>query len=102
MYMIADTRIAPCYVYVHEEMHSLARALELGEFTWFSPYRALIEQLASSRGRLDSDYSPSKPTSKIARFATVAASWFAQSPGEYSHGMFKGWEAPTSCGIELD
>ena len=80
MYMIADTRIAPCYVYVHEEMHSSARALELGEFTWFCLRWAITEQLASCRGRLDSDYFPSKPASKMARFGAAATSWFAQSP----------------------
>ena len=41
MYMIADTCIAPCYVYVHEEMHSSKRALELGEFTWLSLHAKL-------------------------------------------------------------
>ena len=80
MYVIADTSIAPCYVYVHEDTQSLERAFELGEFTWFSLRRALMEQLTTFRGRLDSDYSPSKPASKIARFAAVAASWFSQSP----------------------
>ena len=79
MYVIADTSIAP-YVYVHEDMHSSARALELDEFTWFSLRRALMEQLVTCRGRMDSDYSPSKLASKIARFAIAAASWFAQSP----------------------
>ena len=80
MYVIADTSIAPCYVYVHEDMHSPARAFELGEFTWFSLRRALMEQLTSFRGHLNLDYSPSKPALKIARFAAVAASWFSQSP----------------------
>ena len=36
MYVIADTRIAPCYIYVHEETHTSKRAMELGESTWFS------------------------------------------------------------------
>ena len=47
MYMIADTSIAPCYVYVHEDTHSLERAIEVGEFTWFSLRRALMEQLTT-------------------------------------------------------
>ena len=80
MYVIADTSIAPCYVYVHEDTQPTERAIELGEFTWFSLRRALMEQLTSFRGRLDLDYSPSKPALKIARFTAVAASWFAQSP----------------------
>ena len=80
MYMIADMSIAPCYVYVHEDMQSPARALELGEFTWFSLWQALMEQLTTFWGRLDLDYSPSKLALKIARFAAVAASWFSQSP----------------------
>ena len=42
-YVIADTSIAPCYVYVHEDMHSPERAIELGEFTWFSLWRDLME-----------------------------------------------------------
>ena len=77
MYVIADTSIAPCYVYVYEETHSPERAIELGEFKWFSLRRALMEQLTTFQGRLDSDYSPSKPASKIAWFAVVAASWFS-------------------------
>ena len=79
MYVIADTSITPCYVYVHEDTQPTERAIELDEFTWFSLWRALMEQLTSFQGRLDSDYSPSKPASKIAWFAAVAASWFSQS-----------------------
>ena len=31
MYVIADTNIAPCYVYVHEDTQSPERSIELGE-----------------------------------------------------------------------
>ena len=47
MYVIADTSIAPCYVYVHEDTQSPERAIELGEFTWFNLWRALMEQLTT-------------------------------------------------------
>ena len=47
MYVIADTSIAPCYVHVHENTQSPERAFEMGEFTWFSLRRALMEQLTT-------------------------------------------------------
>eukprot|EP00250_Pteridium_aquilinum_P030875 c42350_g1_i1 orf=130-423(+) len=40
----------------------------------------MIEPLFSSRGRLDSNYSPSKPSSKIVRFAAIATLVLSQWP----------------------
>lgn len=78
MYLFVETRILPCYVYIHEDEIMLDMARELATQTWACLRRALGERLSMHRGRLDLDYSLSKPSFKIARFAAVAA--FSQSP----------------------
>lgn len=80
MHMVVDSRVTPCYVYVHEDEVSQSVARDFAVETWSCLRRALRARLAGFRGRLDSDYSPSKPASKIARIAAVAASWFSPSP----------------------
>ena len=80
MHMIVDSRISPCYVYVHEDEVPPSVARDYAVETWSCLRRALGVRLAVFRGRLDSDYSPSKPASKIARLAAVAASWLSPSP----------------------
>ena len=72
--------MAPCYVYIHEDRIATETAMVFVTETWPCLRHALRERLAGFRGRLDSDYSPSKPASKIARFAAIAASWLSQSP----------------------
>ena len=74
MYLFVETRILPCYVYFHEDEVMQDMAREFAIQNWTCLRRALIERLSVHWGRLDSDYSPSKPSSKIARFAAVAAS----------------------------
>ena len=75
MYMFVETRIRPCYMYIHEdgELQALATAHSL----WTLVRGIMVERLSSWRGRSDSDYSPSKPSSKMARLAAVAASMFS-------------------------
>lgn len=80
MYMVVDSRVTPCYVYIYEDDVSQSVARDLAGETWRCLRRALSARLVGFRGRLDSDYSPSKPASKIARLAAVATSWFSPSP----------------------
>ena len=80
MYFHADTQIAPCYVFVHEDGIPDAVAQSIGQRYWLGTCQVMREQLATFRGRLDAHYSPSKPASKIARFAAAAASMFSPSP----------------------
>ena len=80
MHLFVDSRVVPYYVYIHEDEVAQDVAREYACETWGCLSRALRARLTGFRGRLDSDYSPSKPVSKIARLAAVAASWFSQSP----------------------
>ena len=80
VYLIVDSRVPPCYVYIHEpglqEMQVFFTATRL----WRDVCCTLGELLVRSTGRRDWDYSPSKPASKVARMAARAASFFASSP----------------------
>ena len=79
MYFHADTQITPCYVFVHEEGIPDSIAQSIGQRYWIGTCQVMREQLATFRGRLDAHYSPSKPASKLARFAAAAASVFSPS-----------------------
>ena len=80
MYFYADTQIASCYVFVHEDGIPDSVAQSLGQQYWIGTCQVLWEQLAMFRGRVDSHYLLSKPASKLARFAAAAASMFSPSP----------------------
>ena len=80
MYMIVDSRLSPCYMYIHEDALPVTEARGLAMAVWRQVCCTLSERLVGSRGRQDWDYSPSKPASKIARLAARAASFLAPSP----------------------
>ena len=80
MYMIVDSRLSPCYMYIHEDALPVTEARGLAMVVWRQVCCTLSERLVGSRGRQDWDYSPSKPASKIARLAAKAASFLAPSP----------------------
>lgn len=75
MYLFVETHIRPCYMYIHEDEET--QVLAAAHSLWTMVPGIMVERLSSWRGRLDSDYSPSKPSSKMARFADVAASMFS-------------------------
>lgn len=77
IYMIVDTRISPRYMYIHEDEIVQDVALSIADSMWTLLRCIMIERLSSWRGRLDSDYSPSKPASKFARVTAAAASLFS-------------------------
>ena len=75
MYMFVETRIRPCYMYIHEDDE--LQALATVHSFWTLVRGIMVERLPSWRGRSDSDYSPSKPSSKMAQLVVVAASMFS-------------------------
>ena len=80
MYMIVDSRVSPCYIYIHEDTLPAAEARGLATVVWRQVCCTLSEKLVGSWGRQDWEYSPSKPASKIARLGAKAASFLAPSP----------------------
>ena len=79
MYMIVDSRISPCYMYVHEDTLPTREARGLVTVVWRQVCCTLSERLVGSWGWQDWDYSLSKSALKIARLAAKAASFLAPS-----------------------
>ena len=80
MYMIVDSKVPPCYMYVHDDALLPSEATGLATQIWQQFCCTLSERLVGSRGQQDWDYSPSKPASKIARLTARATSFLAPSP----------------------
>ena len=80
MYLIVDSRIPPCYMYIHEDTLPAVEARGLAMVVWRQVCCTLSEHLVGSRGWQEWDYSLSKPASKIARLVAKAASFLAPSP----------------------
>ena len=79
VHLIADSRAAPCYVFVHEDGRDAFEVLTVATGMWREVCCALSERLVTTSGRRDWDYSPSKPASKIARMAARAAALLSSS-----------------------
>ena len=77
MYWHAEPHVPPTYVYLHEDGISDAHAE--AERAWAVTCTTMQSVIGTSRGRLDADYSPSKPPSKVSRVATALARRFAGS-----------------------
>ena len=80
VHLFVDTRVRPGYVFVHEDEMQQDAALVVAQRMWTLLRCIMIERLSAWRGRLDSDYSPSKGASKLARYTAAAASLFSRSP----------------------
>ena len=78
VYLLVDSRVPPCYVFIHEP--GLQAMQEIATGLWRDVCCTLGELLVRSSSRRDWDYSPSKPASKVARMAARTASFFASSP----------------------
>ena len=79
VHLIVDSRADPCYVFVHEDGRDAFEVLTTATSIWREVCCALSERLATTVGRRDWDYSPSKPASKIARMAARAAALLSLS-----------------------
>ena len=79
VHLIVDSRADPCYVFVHEDGRDAFEVLTTAISMWREVCCALSECLATTVGRRDWDYSPSKPASKIARMAARAAALLSPS-----------------------
>ena len=80
MYMIVDSRVSPCYMYIHEDALPATEARGLAMVVWRQVCCTLSERLVGSRGRQDWDFFPFKLALKIAWLAPRAASFLSLSP----------------------
>ena len=80
MYLIVDSGIPPCYMYIHEDALPSSEATGLATLVWHQICCKLSKQIVGSWGWQDWDYSLSKMASKIAWLAAKPASFLAPSP----------------------
>lgn len=88
MFMIVESNIQLCYVYVHEDEIPHDGAGEFQMHTWACLRCAMVKFSLMFREHLDLDYSLSKTASKIASFVAVEALFFLHSAQGSSHEMF--------------
>lgn len=79
VHFFVETRIRPCYMYIHEDELTQDLVLPAAHSLWALLRGIMIDRLSSWRGCLDLDYSPSKPSSKMARFAAATCSLYLYS-----------------------
>ena len=71
IHLMAEARLPPAYVFIHEDAQTEMYVETGASYNWILCRTTLSDRWAPFRGRADTDYSPSKLPSKVARLAAV-------------------------------